>query len=173
MAEDFKKLVKSAKKGDRHSFAVLYSGIYKDLYRYALFTLRSVEDAEDCVSEAVIDAFRTIGKLKNEESFKAWFFRILSVKCKRKIREYYMKPLEELDFSDTLGDIDMNIDLQNAFFTLSAEERMIISLTLFGGYNSKEVAKILRMNSNTVRSRYSRALSKMKNMIKNQEVYYE
>lgn len=165
MAEDFKKLVKSAKKGDRHSFAVLYSGIYKDLYRYAVFTLRSVEDAEDCISEAVVDAFRTIGNLKNEDSFKAWFFRILSVKCKRKIREYYMKPLEDIDFSDALGDIDIKLDLKNAFFTLSAEDRMIISLTLFGGYNSKEVAKILKMNSNTVRSRYSRALDKMKTMI--------
>ena len=32
MQEDFKALVKAAKKGDRHSFAVFYSSIYKDLY---------------------------------------------------------------------------------------------------------------------------------------------
>ena len=58
MDVDFKTLVKSAKKGNRHSFAVLYSQIYKELYRYALFTLRNQQDAEDCVSEAVIDAYR-------------------------------------------------------------------------------------------------------------------
>ena len=80
MNNDFSALVKAAKKGDRHSFALLYSNIYKELYRYALFTLRSQQDAEDCVSEAVIDAYRTIGNLKNEESFKAWFFKILSAK---------------------------------------------------------------------------------------------
>ena len=87
METDFKSLIKSAKKGDRHSFSVLYSHIYKDLYRYAFFTLRSSEDAEDCISEAVIDAYRTIGNLKSEEAFKTWFFKILSAKCKRKIKE--------------------------------------------------------------------------------------
>lgn len=165
MDNQFKTLVKSAKKGDRHSFAVLYSNIYKELYRYALFTLRSKQDAEDCVSEAVIDAFKSIKNLKDEDSFKVWFFKILSVKCKRKIKEYYKRPTQlqeeiyELDFLDT------NLDLKNAFFTLGAEDRMIISLSLFGGYNSNEIAKILNMNSNTVRSRYHRALNKLAAML--------
>ncbi|MEE1126018.1 MAG: RNA polymerase sigma factor [Acutalibacteraceae bacterium] len=165
MDEDFKSLIKSAKKGDRHSFAVLYSRIYKELYRYAMFTLRNQEDAEDCVSEAVIDAYRTIGNLKNEECFKAWFFKILSAKCKRKIKEYYKEPMQTEFSYDNFNDIDIGIDLKTAFFTLSAEDRMIISLTLFGGYNSKEIAKIIKMNSNTVRSRYSRALEKLKAML--------
>ncbi|MEE0859176.1 MAG: RNA polymerase sigma factor [Acutalibacteraceae bacterium] len=165
MEADFKTLVKMAKRGDRHSFAILYSGIYKELYRYALFTLRNEQDAEDCVSEAVIDAYRTIGNLKNEESFKAWFFKILSVKCKHKIKDYYKSPPQDMYFPDSFNTIDTNIDLKNAFFTLCPEDRMIISLTLFGGYTSKEVSKILRMNSNTVRSRYARALEKLRNMI--------
>lgn len=165
MEADFKTLVNMAKRGDRHSFAILYSGIYKELYRYALFTLRNEQDAEDCVSEAVIDAYRTIGNLKNEESFKAWFFKILSVKCKHKIKDYYKSPPQDMYFPDSFNTIDTNIDLKNAFFTLCPEDRMIISLTLFGGYTSKEVSKILRMNSNTVRSRYARALEKLRNMI--------
>lgn len=165
MDTDFNTLVKAAKKGDRHSFAILYSNIYKELYRYALFTLRNKQDAEDCVSEAVVDAYRTIGKLKNEECFKAWFFKILSAKCKHKIKEYYNTPQQELNFITDFEVLDTNIDLQNAFLNLAAEDRMIISLTIFGGYSSKEIAKILRMNSNTVRSRYSRALDKLRNML--------
>lgn len=165
MESDFRTLVKSAKKGDRHSFATLYSHIYKDLYKYALFTLRNEQDAEDCVSEAVIDAYSTIGNLKNEESFRAWFFKILSVKCKRKIKEYYKNPPQELCYTEDLSNLDTNIDLKSAFFTLSTEDRMIISLTIFGGYSSKEISKILRMNSNTVRSRYSRALDKLRNIL--------
>lgn len=166
MAEDFRTLVKAAKKGDRHSFALLYSNIYKELYRYALFTLRSSQDAEDCVSEAVIDAYRTIGNLKNEESFKAWFFKILSAKCKRKMKEYYKNPQQEIDFSEEyFDDLDTGIDLKNAFLTLSDEDRMIISLTIFGGYNSKEISKIIKMNSSTVRSRYSRALEKLRSIL--------
>lgn len=165
MEDDFKALIKAARKGDRHSFATLYSHIYKELYKYALFTLRNKQDAEDCVSEAVIDAYRTIGNLKNEESFRAWFFKILSAKCKRKIKEYYKTPPEEVYFTNDLNSLDTSIDLKSAFFTLNSEDRMIISLTVFGGYNSKEIAKILRMNSNTVRSRYSRALDKLRKIL--------
>lgn len=166
MDTDFQTLVKAAKKGDRHSFALLYSNIYKELYRYALFTLRSQQDAEDCVSEAVIDAYRTIGNLKNEESFKAWFFKILSAKCKRKMKEYYKNPQKEIDFSlEYFDDLDTGIDLKNAFLTLSDEDRMIISLTIFGGYSSKEISKIIKMNSSTVRSRYSRALDKLRSIL--------
>lgn len=171
MEVDFKSLVKSAKKGDRHSFAILYSQIYKDLYRYALFTLRSKQDAEDCVSEAVIDAYRTIGNLKNEEAFRSWFFKILSAKCKHKIKEYYKNPSQHNEaigqeiLTDDFSIIDSGLDLQIAFSTLNVEDRMIISLTVFGGYNSKEISKILKMNSNTVRSRYSRALEKLRNML--------
>lgn len=166
MGDDFKSLVKASKKGDRHSFAQLYSSIYKELYKYALFTLRSKQDAEDCVSEAVIDAYRTIGNLKNEECFKAWFFKILSAKCKRKMKDYYKNPPQDTELSlEYFSDLDTGIDLRNAFLTLSDQDRMIISLTVFGGYNSKEVSKILRINSNTVRSRYSRALEKLRTIL--------
>lgn len=176
MGEEFKDLVKRAKKGDRHSFALLYSGIYKELYRYALFTLRNEQDAEDCVSDAVIDAYKTIGNLKNEDKFKAWFFKILSCKCKQKIKSYANAPVGSFYFESSEPDFDTSIDLKNAFLALSFEERMIISLRLFGGYSSKETAKMLKMNANTVRSKYSRSLEKLRTMMsftQNKEVYDE
>ena len=165
MDNDFKALISSAKKGDRHSFAQLYSSIYKDLYKYALYTLRNEQDAEDCVSEAVIDAYRTIGNLKDDAAFKAWFFKILSTKCKRKIKEYYKTRQNDSLIDESFDELDTNLELKTAFFALSPEDRMIVSLNVFGGYNSQEIAKIIRMNRNTVRSRYSRALEKMRSML--------
>ena len=47
------------------------------------------------------------------------------------------------------------------FFELGEEERMIISMHLFAGYTSKEIAKLLGLNENTVRSKESRALKKL------------
>ena len=38
---------------------------------------------------------------------------------------------------------------------------MIISMHLFAGYTSKEIAELLKMNENTVRSKESRALKKL------------
>ena len=73
--EDFMKndmkLVRRAKRGDVDAFAELYAGIYKDMYRFALYTLRNTSDAEDAVSDAVTDAFASIRKLRSEEAFKS------------------------------------------------------------------------------------------------------
>lgn len=42
-------LVRRAASGDAHAFATLYSFIYKDLYRFSLYTLQNPQDAEDAV----------------------------------------------------------------------------------------------------------------------------
>ena len=44
----------------KDEFIELYTGIYKDLYRYALYILCNKEDAEDAVSEAVVDAYAAV-----------------------------------------------------------------------------------------------------------------
>jgi DNA-directed RNA polymerase specialized sigma24 family protein len=44
---------------------------------------------------------------------------------------------------------------------LSEEEQTIIALSVFGGYNSKEIGEMLKLNANTVRPKRSRGLEKM------------
>lgn len=156
--------IKMAKSGDADAFAELYREIYLDLYRFALYTLRSPADAEDAVSETVIDAFTSIQKLRSEESFKAWIFKILSAKCKRRMK--YLQPFadefsEKVSFEDSSENLAELIDVRNYFFQLKDEERLIISMHIFAGYTSQEIAKILHLNPNTVRSKESRALKKL------------
>ena len=56
-------LVRQAKLGDSHSFAELYTAIYQDLYKTALYTLGNADDAENVVSDTVMDAFWIISPL--------------------------------------------------------------------------------------------------------------
>lgn len=56
--------------------------------------------------------------------------------------------------------------IRSMFFSLPAEERLIIALHLFGGYSSKEMARMLHMNENTLRSRQSRALKRLAEQMK-------
>ena len=81
-------LVCRAQSGDTGAFAQLYEGVYQDLYRFALYVLKHPQDAQDVVSDTVMDAFAQIGELRKSEAFRAWIFRILSNKCKRKLKEY-------------------------------------------------------------------------------------
>lgn len=161
--------IKKAKSGDAEAFSKLYQDIYLDLYRFALYTLKNPADAEDAVSETVVDAFVSISKLRSDASFQAWIFKILAVKCKRcfqerqKISEAY--PEDILD-ERASRDFDEDIDLRSQFFKLKDEERLIISMHLFAGYTGKEIARILHMNENTVRSKESRALKKLSRSLK-------
>ena len=157
-------LVKRAKRGDVNAFAELYEGIYENMYRFALYTLRNTADAEDVVSEAVTDAFISVRRLRREEAFRSWMFRILSNKCKDKLREYGKRPIELEDASveaqGTCSTEDGAI-VRKLFFELADEERLIIGMHLFCGYKSREIAEILHMNENTVRSKESRGLKKL------------
>lgn len=160
--------VKKAKRGDAAAFAGLYQQIYADLYRFALYTLKNKNDAEDVVSETVVDAFASIGKLHQAEKFKGWIFRILYNKCKDKLLEYTKKDVElpeeyrEIPAEEKVED---GVVMRTLFFELSEEDRLIISMHLFAGYTSKEIAKLLGINENTVRSKESRALKKLARMV--------
>lgn len=156
--------VKKAKRGDAAAFAGLYQQVYADLYRFALYTLKNKTDAEDAVSETVVDAFASIGRLRDANAFKGWIFRILYNKCKDKLREYTKKDAElPEDYREVPAEekVEEGAVMRALFFELGEEDRMIISMHLFAGYTSKEIAKLLGLNENTVRSKESRALKKL------------
>lgn len=150
---------------DQQTFIRLYQEIYQDLYRFALYTLKNIHDAEDVTGDAVADAFESFGKLRSLDSFRPWIFKILSNKCKRKLKEYVNKTVELPD--DLAGGDSMEVGCQvrQAFARLDEEERLIISMHIFAGYTSREIGKILHKNENTIRSKESRALKKMERLL--------
>lgn len=170
--KQFLELVELARDGDAKAFAGLYEAIYKDMYRFALYTLGREADAEDAVSEAVTDAFASIHKLRNAEAFRAWMFRILSNKCKNRLKEYTRKEVSLEDAEEAFREEELTESLQirKVFGELSRQERLIVSMHVFGGYTSREIAQLLHMNHNTVRTRESRALKKMAEKLRDQEV---
>ena len=147
---------------DERQFTELYRMVYKDMYRFALCMMRHPQDAEDAVSEAVISAYENVHKLRKEEAFRAWIFRILTNVCKKKLSAKERTEQELLpEHAKEEPDMGIREDVRDAFFVLTEEEQFIVSLSVFGGYNSREIAEALRLNSNTVRSKRSRALQKM------------
>lgn len=155
--------VKLAQKGSTEAFARLYSTVYKDMYRIALCSLRSSHDASDAVSDAVLDAFCSIGRLRDPQKFRGWIMKILSAKIKRKQRDYFDVPEDIGETAESTGDFDfMSVELREAVGRLSGDERLLLSMSVLGGYSSGEISKICGVKASTVRSRLSGIKEKLR-----------
>ena len=160
---DFPKDVKLAQQGDSQAFARLYALVYKDMYHIALYSLRNSHDACDAVSDAVLDAFSSIGNLRDENAFRKWIFKILTMKIKNYQAEYYSdtedlneinEPVEEFDYEKA--------ELGQALDSLDPQSRLILSMSVLEGYTSEEISKICSLKSGSVRSRLKRIKERLK-----------
>ncbi len=159
-------LVSLAKAGDDEAFSKLYQQIYKDMYKYAYYMMGNQQEAEDMVSDTVIEVYQGIQKLRDNQRFRFWVFKILSNKCKMRRKQLAEKNLSLDDEAVNRGlkienDYEKKQDLKNAFADLSFEERNLVSMAVFGGYKSREIGEIMDMKAATVRSKLSRAFMKM------------
>lgn len=170
--EKERELIRRACNGDIKAFSELYAQIYIELYRFALFTLKQKEDAEDAVSETVIAAYENIHKLRKEESFRSWIFTILANQCKKK----FGKRKNSLELNDEIHTEQLDermsetyyeeiYDVREAFMKLGEEDRLIVSWSVLGGYLSEEIGAILNMKAATVRSRKARALEWLRKVL--------
>jgi len=148
-------------------FMELYQTVYQDLYRLAFYYLGNVQDAEDAVQETALLACEHFEKLRKEEAFRPWIFKILVNCCRkhwrqRKGQEYYTESPEAACEPVRSS----QAEIEEMLGSLTEEERLIVTLTVFGGYKGQEIARILGKNHSTVRSKYRRALKKLESRFK-------
>ncbi len=166
---EMKKLLQNARNGDAHSFGCIYSVYARELYRFSLYVLKSTEDAEDAVQNACIRAFTKLGSLRNDDSFKTWFFKLLYNECRKIAADKARKnelPCEDVSVYDSdTPDVSSGVDILSLLDGLSEKEKAIIVLSVFDGYTSVEIADILGMKPGTVRSSLSRLLASLRKQI--------
>lgn len=165
-------MIKSAKAGNKESFARVYDMIAPELYKVALYTLGNAQDAEDAVSETFIEAYKGIRNLRDESSFKRWMMTILSIRCKRRISGY-IKERKNVDIDEMLETPAQpesvspaeKVTVWDAVNSLSEEERQIVMLATVQGYTTREVAEMLDLPHGTVSSKLHRTLKKLKKVL--------
>ena len=162
--------VQRAQSGDKAAFGELYSHYYKEMYRYAFYSLGHEQDAQDVVAETVASAYAQITHLRDAEAFPMWLFRILSNQIKRKKKSYIsekkhlsLDEAEEVASDDPLS--EGKLDLYKALDMIAKKDRDIVILSVVEGFTCYEIAEILKMNPATVRSRLSRSLKKLQQIL--------
>lgn len=159
--------VKLAKKGDKEAFGRLIESNKVSMYRVAISMLESKEDTEDAIQNSIIKAYEGITKLKKNEYFKTWLIRILINECKRilKTNKKVVHVEESSKDISTTQDFS-NIEITQAVNSLKEELRVVTTLFYFEDIPQKEIARLLDIPEGTVRSRLSRARSKLYGILK-------
>ena len=75
------RLIKKAKKGNKHAFERLLRQKENNIAYIALRMLRNERDAEDAVQEAVLSMYRSIKDLNDSKSFNSWMYKTVYRAC--------------------------------------------------------------------------------------------
>lgn len=135
-------------------------------YRLAYSYVKNIDDALDIVQASIYRAFSSIDTLKNSSYIKTWFYRIIvntSLDFLRKQKKVVAVGEEYFSILDT-GSVDNyeNFDLKNAMDSLPEKYRSVIVLRYFEDLKIEEVAEILNLNVNTVKTYIYSALEKLR-----------
>lgn len=167
-----KKIIKKAQKGDKSAFTALINSINQDLYKLAKTKLTQECDIYDAIQETIIASYQSLYKLSNYSKFKPWIYKILLNKCNDIYREKYKFNTISYDSNEcekyisTNLEFESNIEFDNLLSSLEDEEKTIIVLYYLEDFKSKEIANILKINENTVRSKILRAKRKIQKKFK-------
>jgi len=132
---------------------------YSDMvYRIAFVRSPQPTDAEDIFQEVFLRLVKHLGKLRSREHAKAWLIRCTLNCCNSHHQSAWQKKTVGLD--EHTGRSDLSYDhiiLLDAVRALTLEHQEVIHLFYYEGYGSKEIAELLNIKENTVKSRLRRA----------------
>lgn len=75
-------LIRRVLSGQTDAFNVLIGRYLPEAARFAYRMLGNRQDAEDALQEAALKAYRALGGYREQDAFRAWYFRILANQCR-------------------------------------------------------------------------------------------
>ncbi|OHB78265.1 MAG: RNA polymerase subunit sigma-70 [Planctomycetes bacterium RBG_16_64_10] len=171
MVNDDVQLIDAALSGDSTAFGELVTKYQNRLYNTMVQVVGSVEDAQDVVQEAFVQAFVTLDRFRRASAFYTWLYRIafntaMSQKRRRRptasVEETRARtgddPVDEAPPPDRrMLQAERVAQVRAALAMLSEEHRAILVLREIDGRPYDEIAEILALPIGTVRSRLHRA----------------
>lgn len=134
------------------------------LYRTAYIYCKNSMDAEEIVQEAYLKYLNKKPCFASKQHEKAWFLRVTINLCKDYLRCFWNRNTERYE-DHAAYEMDQSWMLLDMIQRLPEKYRLVIQLYYIEGYETTEIAGIIKKTESTVRTRLSRA----KNMLKEME----
>ena len=133
------------------------------IFRVAYGYLRSQSDADDVTQDVLIQLYKTDTPFHDSEHLKRWLIRVTVNRCKNVFRSPWHKMEDIADYENTLSfEAPECRQLFDAVMALDKRYRLPVLLYYYEGYAQKEIADMLAIPEETVRTRLFRARGKLK-----------
>jgi RNA polymerase sigma-70 factor (ECF subfamily) len=166
-AADDDALVARSRDGDHDAFRVLVDRHRDNAYGLALRITRSPEDAEEAAQEAFVRAWLALDRFRGDASFATWLHRIVARRAldhalarrKRETRQTEMEAAEDVAVAHTPAGRDLVLArrIERLTAQLTAGQRAVVALYYREGQPVAEIAEMLEMSENTVKTHLRRA----------------
>lgn len=181
MEDQERKLIEKASGGDPSAFNRLMQQHERRMYAVALRMCANREDAQDCLQEAMLRVYRSIGGFKGQSSFSTWVYRITMNTCLDELRRKKNRQSTSLDglldqgWSPADGEnipekqavrSEARQILHAAIQELPDDMRSAIVLRDIHGLSYDEISRTLDINVGTIKSRISRGREKLREKLK-------
>jgi RNA polymerase sigma factor (sigma-70 family) len=173
--EDDRDLFARAQRGDTAAYEEIVHRYQQVAFRTAYLITRSAADAEDAAQEAFIKAYRALGSFRAGAEPRPWLLQIVANEARNRVRSSGRRYQLELRLAEgyrpggaapspeaaavAAEDSAHLLSLVNG---LSEEDRLVIASRYFLELSGEETATTLGIPEGTVKSRLSRALSRLR-----------
>jgi RNA polymerase sigma-70 factor (ECF subfamily) len=174
-------LIEGCIAGDRTAQKQLYERYSPSFFALCLRYMPSREEAEDVLIMGFTAIFEKMDTFREEGSFEGWMKKVMihtAVSTIRANSAHYSLENEEKVLNDagvsmlhnvTYSAINMR-DIMNQIRQLSDGSRTVFNLYEIEGYSYEEIANILNISIETVRSQLARARKKKKKRLRDYRI---
>lgn len=136
------------------------------VFRVAYSYLRCRDDADDVTQDVLIQLYKEDKAFESDAHVKNWLIRVTVNRCKNVLRAPWHKAEDIADYENTLVfEQPQYRELFDAVMSLDRRYRLPVLLYYYEGYRQREIAGLLGIPEETVRTRLARAREKLKHIL--------
>lgn len=170
------------------AFKPLYNKYYNEIKRcientlYARYSIKNEDICKDITASVFETALRKLHQYQTIHGtpFKSWLYRIMQneingyvrktiihAKHQKKMEQYFPKYDEISVFtSSSVQEVKLNY-LKKYIPKLANTDQLLIQYRFFNNYSYKQIAQLMGLSENSLRTRMTRLLKKMQRYIEN------
>jgi RNA polymerase sigma-70 factor, ECF subfamily len=183
-------MIRQAQAGDREAMTQLIMGQQHYVYSIAMSVLKNPDDAADLTQDAFMRLFRALPQYTGESRFTTWLYRLVvnlgRDELRRRGRQVSLvPPIADDDEQDPMASVadddrwsdpalaldshELRGEVRRALAQLEEHHRLVLTLYYFDDMKYTDIAEVLDMPLNTVKSHIRRGKERLAALLRAEE----